>query len=62
MTARVHVDLSLSEDGRRTTAELTRGLKVSAASASVAVNRRGSARALPGDDLDDNAQPAFIRR
>ncbi|HEV7625128.1 MAG TPA: helix-turn-helix domain-containing protein [Streptomyces sp.] len=37
-TARVHVDLSLSEDGRRTAAELTRRLKVSPASVSVAVN------------------------
>ncbi|MFD9357878.1 helix-turn-helix domain-containing protein [Streptomyces sp. NPDC060031] len=38
MTARVHVDLLLSEDGRRTAAELTRRLKVSPASVSVAVN------------------------
>ncbi|WZI06378.1 winged helix-turn-helix domain-containing protein [Streptomyces rimosus] len=38
MTARVHVDLALSEDGRRTAAELTRRLKVSPASVSVAVN------------------------
>lgn len=38
MTARVHVDLMLSEDGRRTAAELTRRLKVSPASISVAVN------------------------
>ncbi|MFI7434598.1 GbsR/MarR family transcriptional regulator [Micromonospora haikouensis] len=37
-TARVHVDLLLSEDGRRTAAELTRRLKVSPASVSVAVN------------------------
>ncbi len=38
MTARVHVDLMLSEDGRRTAAELTRRLQVSPASVSVAVN------------------------
>ncbi|MFF0430170.1 helix-turn-helix domain-containing protein [Streptomyces sp. NPDC004520] len=38
MTARVHVDLLLSEDGSRTAAELTRRLKVSPASVSVAVN------------------------
>lgn len=38
MTARVHVDLLSSEDGRRTAAELTRRLKVSPASVSVAVN------------------------
>lgn len=38
MMARVHVDLLLSEDGRRTAAELTRRLKVSPASVSVAVN------------------------
>ncbi|MFF1648190.1 helix-turn-helix domain-containing protein [Streptomyces sp. NPDC058240] len=38
MTARVHVDLLLSEDGRRTAAELTRRLKVSPASVSVSVN------------------------
>jgi DNA-binding transcriptional ArsR family regulator len=38
MTARVHVDLLLSEDGRRTAAELIRRLKVSPASVSVAVN------------------------
>ncbi|MGW1871556.1 helix-turn-helix domain-containing protein [Streptomyces mauvecolor] len=38
MTARVHVDLLLSDDGRRTAAELTRRLKVSPASVSVAVN------------------------
>ncbi|OZM82164.1 MarR family transcriptional regulator [Pseudonocardia sp. MH-G8] len=38
MTARVHLDLLLSEDGRRTAAELTRRLDVSAASVSVAVN------------------------
>lgn len=38
MTARVHVDLLLSEDGKRTAAELTRRLKVSPASVSVAVN------------------------
>ncbi|MEU7281597.1 helix-turn-helix domain-containing protein [Streptomyces sp. NPDC045431] len=38
MTARVHVDLLLSEDGRRTAAELTRRLGVSPASVSVAVN------------------------
>ncbi|MFI6729644.1 helix-turn-helix domain-containing protein [Streptomyces sp. R-74717] len=38
MTARVHVDLLLSEDGRRTAAELTRRLEVSPASVSVAVN------------------------
>jgi DNA-binding transcriptional ArsR family regulator len=34
----VHVDLLLSEEGRRTAAELTRRLKVSPASVSVAVN------------------------
>ncbi|MFJ9210232.1 helix-turn-helix domain-containing protein [Streptomyces sp. NPDC102264] len=38
MMARVHVDLLLSEDGRRTAAELVRRLKVSPASVSVAVN------------------------
>ncbi|WP_283137569.1 helix-turn-helix domain-containing protein [Rhizohabitans arisaemae] len=38
MTARVHHDLMLSEDGRRTAAELTRRLEVSPASVSVAVN------------------------
>ncbi|MFH8572698.1 MarR family transcriptional regulator [Streptomyces sp. NPDC017993] len=38
MTARVHVDLLLSEHGRRTAAELTRRLKVSPASVSVATN------------------------
>lgn len=38
MTARVHVDLLLSEEGRRTAAELTRRLKVSPASVSVATN------------------------
>ncbi|SEE22518.1 MarR family protein [Streptomyces sp. KS_5] len=38
MTARVHVDLLLSEDGRRTAAELTDRLKVSPASVSGAVN------------------------
>ncbi|MFF1917479.1 helix-turn-helix domain-containing protein [Streptomyces sp. NPDC058239] len=38
MTARVHVDLLLSEDGRRTAAELTHRLKVSPASVSVAAN------------------------
>jgi predicted transcriptional regulator len=38
ITARVHVDLLLSEDGRRTAAELTRRLKVSPASVSLAVN------------------------
>lgn len=38
MTARVHLDLLLSEDGRRTAAELARRLKVSPASVSVAVN------------------------
>ncbi|WP_229397576.1 GbsR/MarR family transcriptional regulator [Micromonospora okii] len=37
-TARVHVDLLLSEAGRRTAAELTRRLEVSPASISVAVN------------------------
>ncbi|MFJ5222561.1 helix-turn-helix domain-containing protein [Streptomyces sp. NPDC088400] len=37
-TARVHVDLLMSEDGRSTAAELTRRLKVSPASVSVAVN------------------------
>uniref|UniRef100_UPI0038999800 MarR family transcriptional regulator n=1 Tax=Streptomyces bikiniensis TaxID=1896 RepID=UPI0038999800 len=36
MTARVHVDLLLSEDGTRTAAELVRRLKVSPASVSVA--------------------------
>ena len=38
MTARVHVDLLLSEDGRRTAAELARRLEVSPASVSLAVN------------------------
>ncbi len=38
MTARVHVALLLSEDGSCTAAELTRRLKVSPASVSVAVN------------------------
>ncbi|WP_407674379.1 GbsR/MarR family transcriptional regulator [Nonomuraea glycinis] len=38
MTARVHLDLLLSEEGRRTAAELARRLKVSPASVSVAVN------------------------
>ncbi|MEU2390282.1 winged helix-turn-helix domain-containing protein [Streptomyces sp. NPDC007369] len=38
MTARVHVDLLLSEDGRRPAAELSRRLNVSPASVSVAVN------------------------
>ncbi|OUC97053.1 MarR family transcriptional regulator [Streptosporangium minutum] len=38
MTARVHLDLLLSEDGRRTAAELTHRLKISPASVSVAVN------------------------
>lgn len=38
MTARVHVDLLLSECGRRTAAELTRRLNVSPSSVSVAVN------------------------
>lgn len=38
MTARVHIDLLMSEDGRRTAAELTRRLKVSPASVSLAVN------------------------
>ncbi|GAA1617501.1 helix-turn-helix domain-containing protein [Nonomuraea maheshkhaliensis] len=38
LTARVHFDLLLSEDGRRTAAELTARLKVSPASVSVAVN------------------------
>ncbi|MEV5595637.1 MarR family transcriptional regulator [Streptomyces sp. NPDC052496] len=37
-TARVHIDLLLSEDGRRTAAELTRRLGVSPASVSAAVN------------------------
>ncbi|OEU90226.1 MarR family transcriptional regulator [Streptomyces abyssalis] len=46
--ARVHIDLMLSEDGRRTAAELTRRLKVSPASVSVAVNGL--------------AQQGFIRR
>ncbi|MGP4102270.1 helix-turn-helix domain-containing protein [Nonomuraea sp. KM90] len=36
--ARVHHDLALSEDGRRTAAELTHRLKVSPASVSLAVN------------------------
>ncbi|MFJ6347896.1 helix-turn-helix domain-containing protein [Streptomyces sp. NPDC092046] len=46
-TARVHIDLLMSEDGRRTAAELTRRLRLSAASVSVAVNflvRNGYAR------------------
>ena len=38
ITARVHVDLLLAEDGRRTAAELTRRLGVSPASVSAAVN------------------------
>ncbi len=38
LTARVHLDLLLAEDGRRTAAELTSRLKVSPASVSVAVN------------------------
>ena len=38
MMARVHVDLLLSEDGRRTAAELIRRLKVSPAFVSAAVN------------------------
>ncbi|MFE7116154.1 helix-turn-helix domain-containing protein [Streptomyces sp. NPDC057654] len=38
ITARIHVDLLLSKDGRRTAAELTRKLNVSPASVSVAVN------------------------
>lgn len=38
MMARVHADLLLSEDGRRTAAELVRRLRVSPASVSVAVN------------------------
>ncbi|MFI6225883.1 helix-turn-helix domain-containing protein [Micromonospora echinospora] len=38
MTARVHVDLLLSEDGTRTAAQLARRLQVSPASVSVAVN------------------------
>ncbi|MFI5801945.1 helix-turn-helix domain-containing protein [Streptomyces sp. NPDC051561] len=38
MTARVHVDLILAEDGRRTAAELTRRLGVSPASVSLSVN------------------------
>ncbi|MDT0467342.1 MarR family transcriptional regulator [Streptomyces gibsoniae] len=38
MAARVHVDLLLSEGGRRTAAELTRRLKVSPTSVSVAEN------------------------
>ncbi|KMS75428.1 helix-turn-helix domain-containing protein [Streptomyces leeuwenhoekii] len=38
MTARVHVDLLMSEDGRRTAAELAHRLQVSPASVSVAVN------------------------
>nr|WP_243437887.1 helix-turn-helix domain-containing protein [Streptomyces sp. FH025] len=39
MTARVHIDLLLSEEGRRTAAELARRLRVSPASVSVAVNQ-----------------------
>ncbi|MGW2119501.1 helix-turn-helix domain-containing protein [Streptomyces zhihengii] len=45
--ARVHVDLLMCEDGRRTAAELVRRLEVSPASVSVAVNylvRHGYAR------------------
>ncbi|MFC3981934.1 helix-turn-helix domain-containing protein [Streptosporangium jomthongense] len=38
MMARVHLDLMMSEEGRRTAAELTRRLKISPASVSVAVN------------------------
>ncbi|MFE3944744.1 helix-turn-helix domain-containing protein [Streptomyces sp. NPDC059118] len=38
MTARVHMDLLLSEEGRRTAAELARRLEVSPASVSLAVN------------------------
>ncbi|MFD9946827.1 helix-turn-helix domain-containing protein [Nonomuraea sp. NPDC059023] len=38
MTARVHLDLALSENGRRTAAELSRRLRISPASVSVAVN------------------------
>ncbi|WP_343951885.1 GbsR/MarR family transcriptional regulator [Nonomuraea longicatena] len=38
MAARIHLDLVLSEDGRRTAAELARRLNVSPASVSVAVN------------------------
>lgn len=38
MTARVHIDLLLSEDGRRTAAELAQRLNVSPASVSAAVN------------------------
>ncbi|MFI6395430.1 helix-turn-helix domain-containing protein [Nonomuraea sp. NPDC050547] len=38
MTARVQLDLALSENGRRTAAELTRRLRISPASVSVAVN------------------------
>lgn len=38
MHARVHFDLLLSEDGRRTAAELSHRLKISPASVSVAVN------------------------
>ncbi|MEV6747644.1 helix-turn-helix domain-containing protein [Streptomyces sp. NPDC051080] len=38
MMARVHMDLLLSEEGRRTAAELTRRLNVSPASVSLAVN------------------------
>lgn len=37
-TARVHIDLLMSEDGRRTAAELVRRLRLSPASVSVAVN------------------------
>ncbi|GAA3465547.1 GbsR/MarR family transcriptional regulator [Nonomuraea roseola] len=38
MTARVHLDLLLSEDGRRTAAELTHRLNISPATVSIAVN------------------------
>ena len=38
MSARVHFDLLLSENGRRTAAELTHRLKISPASVSIAVN------------------------
>ncbi|MDP9793890.1 putative transcriptional regulator [Catenuloplanes nepalensis] len=38
ITARVHVDLLMAEDGRRTAAELTRRLGVSPASVSASVN------------------------
>ncbi|MFI6369974.1 MarR family transcriptional regulator [Streptomyces sp. NPDC050546] len=62
---RVHVDLLLSEDGRRTAAELTRRLQVSPASVSVAVNflvqhgyvrrQRDPQRRRDGQVVDDDA-------